>query len=247
MLAAGTTSDIPGERRTERSPVGAAHPRRRRRRLPRRRRRPRSLSPARRMAMVAQQEELGDLKLYRIPEPVTVAAHSQKQVAFLERDRVAADFVYRVRYATGDGRAPEPATARLFGDPKPRPSTGSACRCPPAASSCSRRARRPADPDRRRKRSATARSARIVEIESGRRPACSPPSRRATTIAVRSAIRSSPSPTIGRSRYVSRLSSRMSRRIFRPARVSRGAMACPLWATTVPANGQATLRFHYAE
>ena len=35
--------------------------------------------------MQAVQEDLGDLKLYRIPEPVTVAARSQKQVALLQR------------------------------------------------------------------------------------------------------------------------------------------------------------------
>ena len=38
-----------------------------------------------RLAHAGAQEDLGDLKLYRIPEPVTVAANSQKQVAFLER------------------------------------------------------------------------------------------------------------------------------------------------------------------
>lgn len=47
--------------------------------------------------MKAEQEELGDLKLYRIPEPVTVAARSQKQVAMLERSRVPVDLLYRVR------------------------------------------------------------------------------------------------------------------------------------------------------
>jgi hypothetical protein len=45
-------------------------------------------------AMEAKQEELGDLKLYRIPEPVTVAAKSQKQVALLTRARVPVDLVY---------------------------------------------------------------------------------------------------------------------------------------------------------
>lgn len=35
--------------------------------------------------MRAVQEELGDLKLYRIPEPVTVAARSQKQVAMIDQ------------------------------------------------------------------------------------------------------------------------------------------------------------------
>lgn len=45
--------------------------------------------------MNAKQEELGDLKLYRIPEPVTVAAISQKQVAFLDKSDVPVEIVYR--------------------------------------------------------------------------------------------------------------------------------------------------------
>ncbi|HYI65007.1 MAG TPA: hypothetical protein VEW71_08995 [Allosphingosinicella sp.] len=53
-------------------------------------------------AMRASQENLGDLKLYRIPEPVTVAANSQKQVAFLERAGVQIRFVYRSRIETSD-------------------------------------------------------------------------------------------------------------------------------------------------
>ena len=48
--------------------------------------------------MQAQQEELGDLKLYRIPEPVTVAARSQKQVALLQRPGVQVRTVYRARF-----------------------------------------------------------------------------------------------------------------------------------------------------
>ena len=44
--------------------------------------------------MMAQQEELGDLKLYRIPEPVTVAALSRKQVAMIDRKKVAFARVY---------------------------------------------------------------------------------------------------------------------------------------------------------
>jgi hypothetical protein len=46
-------------------------------------------------AMQAVQEELGDLKLYRVPEPVTVAARSQKQVALLHRPSVKVRSVYR--------------------------------------------------------------------------------------------------------------------------------------------------------
>jgi hypothetical protein len=46
-------------------------------------------------ALMAEQENLGDLKLYRIPEPVTIAANSQKQVAFLTRAGVRVDLVWR--------------------------------------------------------------------------------------------------------------------------------------------------------
>jgi hypothetical protein len=47
---------------------------------------------------VAELESLGDLKLYRIPEPVTLAARSQKQVAFMVRERVLVRFAYRQRF-----------------------------------------------------------------------------------------------------------------------------------------------------
>jgi hypothetical protein len=43
---------------------------------------------------IAVQEELGDLKLYRIPMPVTVAANGQKQVAFLSLPEVRAELYY---------------------------------------------------------------------------------------------------------------------------------------------------------
>ena len=49
-------------------------------------------------AIMAEQEDLGDLKLYRIPKPVTVAARSQKQVALLQRRGVPVEQVYRQRY-----------------------------------------------------------------------------------------------------------------------------------------------------
>ena len=46
-------------------------------------------------SVVAQAEGLGDLKLYRIPVPVTLAARSQKQVAFMVKDRVRGEVIYR--------------------------------------------------------------------------------------------------------------------------------------------------------
>lgn len=50
---------------------------------------------------IASQEELGDLKLYRLPQPVTVAARSQKQAAFLSKLRVKGAMIYRVDYDDG--------------------------------------------------------------------------------------------------------------------------------------------------
>jgi hypothetical protein len=45
-------------------------------------------------ALLAQEEALGDLKLYRVPDPVTVAAKSLKQVAFLNQDEVEGRLLY---------------------------------------------------------------------------------------------------------------------------------------------------------
>lgn len=49
-----------------------------------------------RMAPVVVKEEvLGDLRLYRVPMPTTVAAHAQKQVALLAARRVALRLIHR--------------------------------------------------------------------------------------------------------------------------------------------------------
>jgi hypothetical protein len=62
------------------------------------------------VAMQAKQEELGDLKLYRIPEPVTVAANAQKQVALLEKRDVAFRHIYLVElFVEGQQSSPRPA------------------------------------------------------------------------------------------------------------------------------------------
>ena len=47
-------------------------------------------------AITAEQEDLGDLKLYRVPERVTVAAKGQKQVAMINQPNVKADLIYRI-------------------------------------------------------------------------------------------------------------------------------------------------------
>ena len=75
-------------------------------------------------AMQAAQEELGDLKLYRIPEPVTVAARSQKQVALLQRPGVRVDLVYRRRLFPTDSVVAAPANRVLVSRNREREGLG---------------------------------------------------------------------------------------------------------------------------
>ncbi len=58
------------------------------------------------VARKAVQEALGDLKLYRIPAPVTVASKAQKQVALLSQSAVPLAVVYVSEIAGGGGGAP---------------------------------------------------------------------------------------------------------------------------------------------
>jgi len=58
-------------------------------------------------------EDLGDLKLYRVPERVTVAANAQKQVALLARARVPFTRVYRRTLAPGRPLASTPTAIAL--------------------------------------------------------------------------------------------------------------------------------------
>ncbi len=64
-------------------------------------------------AMLAQEEALGDLKLYRIPEPVTVSAQGLKQVAFLDRGEVEGRFVYQAACQPW-GETPTPAATPIL-------------------------------------------------------------------------------------------------------------------------------------
>jgi hypothetical protein len=74
-----------------------------------------SLSPV--AVVVAEQEDLGDLKLYRIPVPVTVNAKGQKQVAMLVKPGAAFEHYYA---ANVDNYSPEsqPMTLMLRGENK---------------------------------------------------------------------------------------------------------------------------------
>ena len=86
---------------------------------------------ASRVRQVAQQEDLGDLKLYRVPMQVTVAANQQKQVALLIKDKVPFDRVYEGVIRAGENRATQgiPLTLRMKNESKsglgvPLPSGG---------------------------------------------------------------------------------------------------------------------------
>lgn len=65
-------------------------------------------------AMVARQEDLADLKLYRVPEPVTLAAKSQKQVAFLDRENVTGRLLYMSECTPWTGEDDTRATSILL-------------------------------------------------------------------------------------------------------------------------------------
>ena len=62
---------------------------------------------------LAQEEALGDLKLYRVPEPVTVAAKSLKQVAFLDQDEVEGRLLYETACSPSDWQD-EPSGADML-------------------------------------------------------------------------------------------------------------------------------------
>ncbi|WP_229726673.1 DUF4139 domain-containing protein [Sphingomonas alpina] len=91
--------------------------------------------------IMAKQEELGDLKLYRIPEPVTVAAMSRKQVAMIDRKRFGStvSIPARSRHSTMTRMATGPKAKRQRESCAPRISRPRAwaCHCPRAELRCS--------------------------------------------------------------------------------------------------------------
>jgi hypothetical protein len=59
--------------------------------------------------ILARQSDLGDYKLYTLPEPTTVAARQTKQVAFLDQQAVPFERVYVYRFNPDDAPDPEDA------------------------------------------------------------------------------------------------------------------------------------------
>ena len=64
--------------------------------------------------VIAGEEDLGDLKLYRMPVPVDVAAQSLKQVAFLDQPDVTGRMLYTANCAPGDTQDEAVGAGRLF-------------------------------------------------------------------------------------------------------------------------------------
>ncbi|MEP6547888.1 MAG: hypothetical protein ABJD53_10535 [Gammaproteobacteria bacterium] len=60
-----------------------------------------------------QQEQLGDLKLYRVPDRTTVASRESKQVRLLDRSGIPVRFVYGADIAVGDEDSKVPAMLLL--------------------------------------------------------------------------------------------------------------------------------------
>ena len=141
-------------------------------------------------------------------------------------------------------RAVRSAESRA-GDPQPHARRASACRCRPAACVLFAGGARPADPARRGRDRATARSARMSRSTSARRPASPPRSTDAEDGPATGRIivltvtndQAGAGPLRGRVRRSTTASS------FRPRDAPGRRDGLPLWAVTVPANGSATLRY----
>lgn len=80
-------------------------------------RRAESLQSAPVSVITAEEEDLGDLKLFRVPGRVDVAAKGMKQVAFLNKDAVKARFLYQAgcdAYGWVDEEGDDPSPASLL-------------------------------------------------------------------------------------------------------------------------------------
>ncbi|HXA34747.1 MAG TPA: hypothetical protein VNW26_00310 [Steroidobacteraceae bacterium] len=60
-----------------------------------------------------EQEQLGDLKLYRVPDRTTVASRQSKQVRLLDRSAIPVSVVYSADLPANEARLPAPASRLL--------------------------------------------------------------------------------------------------------------------------------------
>jgi len=64
-------------------------------------------------AKKVEEEQLGDLKLYRVPDRTTVSSRQSKQVRLLDRTGIPVTLVYGAELTAGETRAPVPASRLL--------------------------------------------------------------------------------------------------------------------------------------
>src|SRR5258708_39493565 len=64
-------------------------------------------------AMKVQQEQLGDLKLYRVPERTTLASRQSKQVRLVDRSAIPVSMIYCVGFSSDNPEPTGPAPRLL--------------------------------------------------------------------------------------------------------------------------------------
>ncbi len=85
-----------------------------------------------------QQEQLGDLKLYRVPERTTLASRQAKQVRLMDRSAIPINTIYGADFATGYPDMIESGTS-FASHQEQRRRIIWGCRCPRVRWLCSRR------------------------------------------------------------------------------------------------------------
>jgi hypothetical protein len=190
----------------------------------------------------AEQEDLGDLKLYRIPIPVTVAARSQKQVAMIDQPGARYRMVHRYQ-ASLEGQMDAPLAPPRVLVAENRKADGLGLPLP--SGSFTLFAMRGAEPFLLGEGRMTDRAigekvevmldpgpgVRLLQTQLGRKG-----KRREATIEVTNdGDRPAPVEVLfDPGSKVSPVGARLSRRDGQP-----------LWAVTVPANGSVTLRYRW--
>jgi hypothetical protein len=190
--------------------------------------------------VTAERERLGDLQLYRIPIPVTVAARSQKQVALLERPSVQVAPVYRVRFYAGDDE--EEGAAQLVLTSRNRPREGLGLPLPAGGVLVFREGR---------ERPLLIGEGQIDDLAVGEDVEI----RLDEAPGVRWRLEADGNDKQGRVLTITndrpapiRLEAELrgdGRIVTKPALARRNGS--PVWLVTVPANGTATLRYRYSE
>ena len=190
-------------------------------------------SPERGGDVIATEERLANVRLYRVPISVTVAARSQKQIAFLKKPAVKIDSVLRLRLGGGSFDMPleQVLVTRTVA------LKASAWRCRPANWPCSACARAAALLRRGPHRRSYGR--REVEIKVATATGFGPSNN--VLERTRGRLRADPDQRLPRSQTVEIELPLDTKARGGTRLVKRDGWM--LWRVTVPANGSARLRY----